>query len=410
MSTGKLLTGNAAAAWAARLADVDYIPAFPITPQTEIVELLAQWSASGEMPARFVSMDSEHSMLTAAGAAAAAGARVFTATSSQGLLYGFEVLYTIAGWRTPLVLVNVSRALASPITLEADHNDILSARDTGFLQIHAETCQEIVDSILMAYRLAEDQRVMLPVLVNLDGFTLSFTREPVILPTPAEVSEFLPLYQPRHAFIRGDRPMAQGAAVLGGVPYSYFRYQQHLAQENALTVHEEIAQEFAARFGRRYGLTESFMLDDAEQVLVMSNAFATKGKAAVQRWRAQGVKAGLLRLRVFRPFPARQIAAALAGRRAVAIIDQNLAPGLGGITYQEIASALYQENLRPPLMSVIGGLGGKDISEAEFDAVLLDLQRLAQGERVKSPRLLYTRVEQERMRTLLKIAGKEVRA
>jgi pyruvate ferredoxin oxidoreductase alpha subunit len=298
-------------------------------------------------------------MLTAAGAAAAAGARVFTATSSQGLLYGFEVLYTIAGWRVPLVLVNVSRALASPITLEADHNDILAARDSGFVQIHSETCQEVVDSILMAYRLAEDQCVMLPVLVNLDGFTLSFTREPVTLPAAAEVAEFLPTYRPNHAFIRGDKPMAQGAAVLGGAVYSYVRYQQHLAQENVLSVHEDIAEEFAARFGRRYGLIEAFRLEDADYVLVMSNAFATKGKAAVQRWRAQGVKVGLLRLRVFRPFPAAAIAAALVGRKAVAVIDQNLAPGSGGITYPEIVTALYQEKNRPPVLSVIGGLGAR---------------------------------------------------
>src|SRR5262249_36339170 len=331
MTRGKLLTGNAAAAWGARLADVDYVPAFPITPQTEIIELLAQWAADGEIPAGLVTLDSEHSMLTAAGAAAAAGARVFTATSSQGLLYGVEMLYTISGWRVPLVLVNVSRALASPISLEADHNDILAARDTGFLQIHAETCQEIVDSILMGYRLAEDERVMLPMLVNLDGFTLSFTREPVVLPPPAAVAEFLPAYRPRHAYIRGDKPMAQGTAVLGGAPYSYFRYQQHRAQENALTVHQTIADEFAVRFGRRYGLIESFQLDDADYVLVMSNAFATKGKAAVQRWRARGIKAGLLRLRMIRPFPAEMIAAALAGRKAIAVIDQNLAPGQGGI-------------------------------------------------------------------------------
>lgn len=408
MIQGKLLTGNAAAAWGARLADVDYIPAFPITPQTEIIELLAQWAANGEIPGRFVTMDSEHSMLTAAGAAAATGARVFTATSSQGLLYGFEVLYTIAGWRVPLVLVNVSRALASPITLEADHNDVLSARDTGFLQIHAETCQEVVDSILMAYRLAEDERVMLPVLVNLDGFTLSFTREPVELPVAAAVAEFLPAYHPAHAFIRGDKPMAQGAAVLGGTAYSYFRYQQHRAQENALVVYRTVADEFAARFGRQYDLVEAFQLDDAEYVLVMSNAFATKGKAAVQRWRARGVKAGLLRLRVLRPFPTAAIAAALAGRKAVAVIDQNLAPGLGGITYPEIATALYQEKNRPPLLSIIGGLGGKDISEGEFEAVLHDLERAAAGETIVSPRLLYTKPEQERIRALLKIAGKEI--
>lgn len=410
MSHGQLLTGNAAAAWGARLADVDYIPAFPITPQTEIIELLAQWTSAHEMAARFVTMDSEHSMLTAAGAAAAAGARVFTATSSQGLLYGFEVLYTIAGWRVPLVLVNVSRALASPITLEADHNDILSARDSGFIQIHTESCQEVLDSILMAYRLAEDARVMLPVLVNLDGFTLSFTREAVELPPASAVAEFLPAYHPQHAFIRGDKPMAQGTAVLGGAPYSYFRYQQHRAQENALAVHEEIAGEFAARFGRRYGLVEAFQLEDADYALVMSNAFATKGKAAVERWRARGIKVGLLRLRVIRPFPVAAIVAALRGRKAVAVIDQNLAPGAGGITYAEIATALYPEADRPPLFNVIGGLGGKDISDGEFEVVLADLERVAHGERVVSPRLLLTKQEHERVRALLKIAGKETAA
>jgi pyruvate ferredoxin oxidoreductase alpha subunit len=408
MTQRRLLTGNAAAAWGARLADVDYIPAFPITPQTEIIETLAQWSAARTIPARFVTMDSEHSMLTAAGAAAATGARVFTATSSQGLLYSMEMLYTVAGWRVPLVLVNVSRGLSSPITLEADHNDILSARDSGFLQIHAETCQEILDTILMAYRLAEDQRVMLPVLVNLDGFTLSFTREPVHIPDAASVAAFLPPYQPNHAFIRGDRPMAQGTAVLGGAVYTYFRYQQHLAQHNALAVHEEIAAAFASHFGRQYGLVEPFQLDDAEYVLVMSNAFATKGKAAVQRLRARGIRAGLLRLRVLRPFPAAAIVAALEGRQAVAVLDQNLAAGLGGITYQEIAAALYASPRRPPLLSVIGGLGGKDISDAEFEAVWRDLQRAAAGEPVPGPRLLYTQAEQARMQTLLQIAGKEL--
>jgi pyruvate ferredoxin oxidoreductase alpha subunit len=405
---GTLLTGNAAAAWGARLADVDYIPAFPITPQTEIIELLAQWSADGTIAGRFVTMDSEHSMLTAAGAAAAAGARVFTATSSQGLLYGFEMLYSIAGWRVPMVVVNVSRGLSSPITLEADHNDILSARDSGFLQIHTETCQEILDSILMAYRMAEDERVMLPVLVNLDGFTLSFTREPVMAPDPEAVAAFLPTYQPNHAFIRGERPMAQGTAVLGGSVYSYFRYQQHLSQVNALEVHQEVAAVFADQFGRRYGLVEPFQLDDADYVLVMSNAFATKGKAAVQRLRAQGVKAGLLRLRVLRPFPAAQLAEVLGGRKAVAIIDQNLVPGLGGITYQEVATALYGHASPPPLLSVVGGLGGKDISAAEFDAVFQDMARAAAGHHIESPRLLYTRAEQERMQELLRIAGKEV--
>jgi len=202
--------------------------------------------------------------------------------------------------------------------------------------------------------------------------------------------------------------MAQGVAVLGGAAYTYFRYQQHRAQENALAVYAEVAEAFHDYTGRSYGLVDAFQLDDADYVLVMSNALATKGKAVVQRLRARGEKLGLLRLRVLRPFPATAIATALAGRKAVAVIDQNLAPGLGGITYQEIAAALYAHADRPALLSVVGGLGGKDISEGEFAAVYADLQRLAAGDRVVSPRLLYTRAEQERMHTLLRIAGKAI--
>jgi Pyruvate/2-oxoacid:ferredoxin oxidoreductase delta subunit len=204
----RLLTGNAAAAWGARLADVEYIPAFPITPQTEIIEDLAAWCADGSLPARFVTLDGEHSMLTAAGAAAATGCRVFTATSSQGLLFGLEALWTVAGWRVPFVLVNVSRALATPITLEPDHNDILAARDSGCVQIHAATCQEVLDSVLLAYRIAEDPRVLLPVIVNLDGFYLSFTREPVELPGLEDVRRFLPPPSPRAASFWASRPSA----------------------------------------------------------------------------------------------------------------------------------------------------------------------------------------------------------
>lgn len=192
--TRKLLTGNGAAAWGARLANVDYVPAFPITPQTEIIETIAAWSDTGEIPARMVTLESEHSMITAAGAAATTGVRVFTATSSQGLLYGMEMVYTVAGWRVPLVMVNVSRGVAAPLTLESDHNDILAARDSGFLQIHCSTCQEVLDSVLIAYRLAEDKNVRLPVIVNLDGFYLSYTREPVEIPEPEAIQQFLPAF------------------------------------------------------------------------------------------------------------------------------------------------------------------------------------------------------------------------
>ncbi|HKI74517.1 MAG TPA: hypothetical protein VJ998_07735, partial [Pseudomonadales bacterium] len=269
MSQQYLLTGNKAAAWGARLARAEYLPAFPITPQTEIVETLEKWVSQGEMKSKLVMLESEHSMLTAAGAAAATGVRVYTATSSQGLLYGMEMLFTLSGWRVPFVLTNVSRGLSAPITLEPDHNDVLAARDSGFLQLHAATCQETLDATLLAYRIAEDKRVRLPVLVNLDGFYLSFTREPVSIPSMSEVAEFLPPFDDEGLSFRAGKPVSEAVAVLGGSPYSYFRYEAHLANLAALDVFDEVAAEFEAKFGRRYHALDCYRTDDAEMVFIM---------------------------------------------------------------------------------------------------------------------------------------------
>jgi pyruvate ferredoxin oxidoreductase alpha subunit len=403
VETGRgMLTGNAAAAWGARLADIDYVPAFPITPQTEIIETLVAWFADGTMNGKFVTLDSEHSMITAAGAAAATGCRVFTATSSQGLLYGLEALYTVAGWRVPFVLVNVSRGLAGPITLEPDHNDVLATRDTGCIQLHAETCQEVLDSILLAYRLAEDPRVLLPAIVNLDGFYLSFTREPVAVPSPEQVRRFLPPFLPHHAAFRASRPVAQGVSVLGGALYSHFRHQVHLAARNALAVHAEAASDFAALFGRKYDVVDGYELDDAEYVLVMAGSFATKARAAIQVLRAEGKRVGLLRLRLIRPWPAAAVSAALAGRRGVAVIDQNLSPGQGGILFQEVAAAVLPRPDRPAVLrSFVGGLGGKDISLGEFRHVVEVLEQTLPNE---GPELLYTEAEWRQVLPLLQTA------
>ncbi|MEW6269992.1 MAG: pyruvate synthase, partial [Thermodesulfobacteriota bacterium] len=339
--TRALLTGNAAAAWGARLARADYLPAFPITPQTEIVETLAGWVERGELDARLVLLESEHSMLTAAAAAAATGVRVFTATSSQGLLYAMEMVYTVAGWRAPFVLVNVSRALASPITLEPDHTDVLAARDSGFLQLHCATCQEVVDGVLLAYRLAEHPEVRLPVIVNLDGFHLSFTREPVELPDERAAARFLPPFEARSVEFRASRPISQAVAVLGGTPYSYFRYQAHLAAMNAGRVYEQIVEEFAGLFGRRHDAVETYRADDAEVVLFLLGSFATKAKDAVDRLRERGLAVGLVRPRLLRPYPREALRRALLGKRAVAVIDQNLSMGKGGVLHAELAEALY---------------------------------------------------------------------
>lgn len=399
-----LLTGNVAAAWGARLARVDYVPAFPITPQTEIIETLANWFGRGEMSGRLTMLESEHSMITAAVAAAATGVRVFTATSSQGLLYGMEMVFGVPGMRAPFVLVNVSRGLQTPITLEPDHNDVLAARDSGFLQIHCATCQEVVDGVLLAYRVAEDHRVRLPAIVNLDGFYLSFTREPVVLPEPAEADAFLPAFDAETTRFAADAPESQAAAVLGGGPYSYFRYETHLAALAALDVYDQAVVEFERVFGRRLDAVEAYRMDDSEFAFVMIGSFATKAQDAVDRLQAAGRRIGLVRPRLLRPFPAERLAQLLCGRKAVAVIDQNLSFGKGGILATELASALYGKPGAPLLASFVGGLGGRDTSAEEFFAIADTLEAAARDGIAPAPRLLYTDGELREVRKMQAIA------
>ena len=401
---GKLMTGNVAAASGAMLARVDYIPAYPITPQTEIIETIADWVREGKMDSRFTQLESEHSMLTAAGAASLAGARVFTATSSQGMLYTIEMLYNVAGWRAPMLLVNVSRGVAAPIVLEPDHNDVLAARDSGFLQFHSETCQEVTDLVLMAYRVAEDKRVMLPAIVNLDGFYLSFTREPVILPEQKLVDRFLPPYEPVGP-LRASTPVSRGSSVFEGFLYSYFRYNEHAAALKAKEVFNEAAQEFEGLFGRSYGPVEGYMLDDADYVLVMSNSFTALGRQAVRRMRERGVKAGLLKILMVRPFPAEEIAALLRGRKVVGVFDQNLAPGSGGIFYPEIAAALYHVRGRPgAILPIVGALGGKQITSAEMASVFEEMMAIDREGKIPKPMFLMRKDELGRVKKMVSIA------
>ena len=406
--TRRLLTGNSAAAWGARLAGVDYVPAFPITPQTEIIEDLSLWIDSGEMDARMITLESEHSMITAAGSAAATGVRVFTATSSQGLLYGMEMVYTVAGWRAPFVMINVSRGLSSPITLESDHSDIMAARDSGFLQIHCASCQEITDSTLMAYRLAEHKHVRLPAIVNLDGFYLSFTREPVDLPDAEKATAFVGAFDPENMQFKSGEPLSQAMAVLGGGPYSYFRYEQHLALQRVLSVYDDIADEFADTFGRRYDIIESYRMENAEYVFVMIGSFGSKARDAVDSLREAGWNVGLARIRLLRPFPRDKIRQLLSGRRAVAVIDQNISMGMGGVLHSEVATALFGMNDAPAVLaSYIGGLGGRDISQQEFFEMIDEIKQACDKGETLEPRLLYTQDELTEMRNLQAIAQVE---
>lgn len=304
-----------------------------------------------------------------------------------------------------MVLANVSRALAAPIVLEPDHTDVLAARDSGFLQFHSETCQEVADLVLLAYRVAEDKRVMLPAIVNMDGFYLSFTREKVVLPGQAEVDMFLPPYDPPQP-IRATSPVAKGAAVMEGHLYSYFRYNMHAAALRAKEVFNEAARDYQGHFGRAYGPVDGYRLEDADYVLIMSNSFTTLGRQAVNRMREQGVKAGLLKLRMVRPFPSEEVAALLRGRKAAAVFDQNLSPGMGGVFYPEVAASLYHLKEGPEtLLPVVGGLGGKQLTTDEMCKVFEAMRAVGKGAAKPDPMFLMRADELTRAKKALATAG-----
>lgn len=402
----RMLTGNMSAAWGARVADVDYVAAYPITPQSEIVETLSKWTSTGELNAKFVNFESEHSMITAAGAASLTGARVFTATSSQGLFYAFEALYTVAGWRAPILLVNVARGVGMPMVLQVEHGDVLAARDSGFLQLHAETCQETLDFILIGYRLAEDRRILLPVMVNMDGFTLSFAREPVEIPDKSQVEDFLPRYSyPRP--LTGDEQVAYAPTMTDGVPYTFFKYQMYAASIEAKHVFKQIVRDFSRVFGRGYDVLESFMMDDAEYAVVCSNSYSSIIRAGVKALRRRGVKVGMARLRMIRPFPREELAKALEGVEAVAVFEQNLAPGRGGALYPEIVEALYHMPEKPKaVVPFIGGLGGANIGPEEVAYMVRVCEKAVKtGIVPQHPTLLLREDDWSKLRESLKVSG-----
>jgi pyruvate ferredoxin oxidoreductase alpha subunit len=379
--TKTLLDGNSAAAWGARLSRVQVVPNFPVTPQTEIIETLAEWNVKGLWRGKFLPVESEHSVLSSAVAASATGARVFTGSSSQGLMLMHEIMYVASGMRLPVVMMNVSRALSAPITLWPDHNDFLDQRDAGWLMFFCERNQEVLDTVIQAYKISEDVNVLLPSLINLDGFILSYTREPTEIPDQKKVDSFLPKFRPR-VFLDPKKPMALGLGVMK--EYSYFRSQAHLAQKNAFKVIREVQNAYGRKFGRRYGLVEPYMMEDAKVALVTMGANTTIARAAVKVLRAKGKRIGLLRLRLYRPFPEREIQEALSGLDAVGVVDQNLAPGRGGIVYPEIKAALYGQKI--PVSSFIISLGGKHISRQEFETIGLEVLESA---RTKRPKIMW---------------------
>ena len=355
----KVIMGNHAVSWGVRLARAEVIAAYPITPQTQVVEELSEMCATGALHARFIKVESEHSAMAACVGAASAGARAFTATSAQGLALMHEMLHWAALARLPIVVVDINRAMAPGWTIWTDQNDSLSQRDTGCLQFYCESNQEVLDSTIQAFKIGE--AVDLPVLIVLDAFYLSHTFEPVDIPEQAEVDAFLPKRVARYRLDTND-PHSFGALTPPAV-YMELRLRQQEAMEQALKVVDEVDEEWGRRFGRRYGAVESYRTEGAELVLVASGTIASTTRYVVDQLREQGEKVGLVKARLFRPFPTEAMRNALAGVPHVAVLDRNISPGHCGIFAEEIRAALYdlEPGRRPAIHGYIIGLGGRDV-------------------------------------------------
>jgi len=374
------VTGNVLVAEAIRQASPDVIPAYPITPQTTVVEELAKFVANGRMHAEYVNVESEHSAMSSAIGASAAGARVATATSSQGLALMWEELHVAAGMRLPIVMFNANRALSAPINIHCDHSDIMGARDTGWIILFAETAQEAYDNTVMSFRIAEHPDVLLPVMTTADGFITTHSIDRAQVMDDETVAAFVGSYVPQFALLDTEHPVSHGNfAGLGG-PYFEFKRSERMAIERSRGVINEIGAEWSALCGRPFGMIETFGMEDAEIAIVVIGSTAGNSRHVAREMRAKGVKAGVVKIRCFRPFPHAELAAALEGVKAVAVLDRSESFGAeGGPLFLETRSALYDATDRPAVVNYIYGLGGSDVKTELIERVYTDLSDIAAG-------------------------------
>jgi len=356
----KVIVGNHAVSWGVKLARAEVVAAYPITPQTQIVEELAEMCSDGRLAARFIKVESEHSAMAACIGASAAGVRAFTATSSQGLLLMHELLHWAGLGRLPIVMADINRAVAPGWNIWTDQNDTLAQRDTGWVQLYCENNQEVLDTTIQAFKLAET--LNLPVMIVLDAFFLSHTSEPVDIPEPEEIDAFLPRRETALKLDVND-PHAFGALTTPAV-YMEMRKRQQEAFEQVPEHYARIDADWASRFGRPWGAIERYRMDGAETVLVTSGTVTSTARHVVNERRALGEKVGLLKIKMFRPFPTRALREALSGIPRVAVLDRNISPGHGGIFAEELRSAMYDvaDWLRPRVDGYVIGLGGRDVT------------------------------------------------
>ncbi|MDD3926461.1 MAG: pyruvate ferredoxin oxidoreductase [bacterium] len=372
-------TGNEAMAEAIRQINPDVVAAYPITPATEVMQIFATYVADGLVDTELVPTESEHSAMSAAIGAQVAGARTMTATSSQGLALMYEMLYIAAGLRLPLIMAEVNRALSAPINIHCDHGDTMGGRDAGWIQIFSENSQEAYDNLIQAVRIAEHSDVLLPIMVTTDGFIISHAMEDIDIYSDGEVRDFIGTYKPLQPALDYKKPITVGS--IDFVDY-YFEHRRALAQamSNAKNAILEVGREFGSKFGQEYGFYEAYKLDDAEVAMVCLGSTAGTGKDAVDNLRKRGIKAGLLKVRVFRPFPAEELAARLKDVPQICVLDRSDAlAATGGPLYAELLAAMFEDRADHTVINRIYGLGGRDIKVGEIEELLSSQVSAAAG-------------------------------
>jgi pyruvate ferredoxin oxidoreductase alpha subunit len=387
------LAGDEAVAYAVKQSDVDVVAAYPITPQTIIVEKFSDYVANGEVETEFVCVESEHSAMAASLSASATGARVFTATASAGLALMHEMLFVASGCRTPVVMAIANRALSAPLNIHGDHSDSMAERDSGWIQLYAENAQEVYDSIIQAFQIAENLTVLLPVMVGLDGFTLSHTLENVETLLDEDVKKFVGVRKFPNVLTHEGKTVPfkldpANPLTLGPIALQNYYFEFKRQQEQAIAVIKQVNSDYTKLSGRSYGngLVEAYCLEDAEVAAVCLGSTAGTMKTVVDKLREEDAKAGLLRLRTFRPLPVEEIRSALANVKALAIMDKCISfGGNGGPVFHEIRHLLYEVANRPFVINYIYGLGGRDTSPDELRSIFENLQRILQVGRVEKP-------------------------
>ena len=385
MSIRERLSGNEATATAMKQINPDVVAAYPITPSTEIPQYFSTFVANGTVDTNFVAVESEHSAMSACIGSEASGARTMTATSSNGLSLMWEMIYIASSLRLPIVLSLVNRAVSGPLNIHCDHSDAMGVRDAGWIMLFSENNQEAYDNTLMANRIAEHKDVMLPLMVCQDGFITSHSIENIELVEDDKVKEFVGTYKPEHSLLNEKEPMAVGPLDLQAYLFEH-KAQQSEAMKNAKNVILEVAKDFEKMTGRKYGLFEEYKLDDAEIAIVCMNSTAGTTKFVVDNLRKNGIKAGLLKIRVFRPFPAEEIANALSNLKAVAVLDKaDSLNGAGGALFEDVISAMYVNNNNVPTVNYIYGIGGRDTKTNDIEKVYTDLLDIAKSGKAENP-------------------------